>query len=133
MKQVNMFGGCDNNEDSKYTKKIEAPIYEPRGVETHILTLIDIRKTNRLLKKIHESNVTNDEKDFLIKAAYRHYVFNFESIADYYSMASKEMQDLMEQSALVIIDFEKAIQNEFVVLSDDIRQQYLEEYGDEYL
>jgi hypothetical protein len=133
MKQVNMFGGVEDITEKKYTKKIEAPIYRPRGVHTHIFSLVDIKKAERLIKKINQSNVTIEEKDFLIKAAYRHYVFNFELIADYYASANKEMQELMEQSALVIIDFEKAIQNGFVVLSDDIRQQYLEEYGDDLL
>jgi hypothetical protein len=40
------------------------------------------------------------------------------------------MQHLMERSALVIIDFEKAIQYGYVKLCDDIRKQYLEEYGE---
>ena len=55
-------------------------------------------------------------------------MFNYEKIADYYSHASKEMQELMEKNALVIIDFNKAIQSGFVRLSDKIRKQYLEEY-----
>jgi hypothetical protein len=36
----------------------------------------------------------------------------------------------MEKSGLVIIDFEKAIQYGYVKLCDDIRNQYLEEYGE---
>jgi hypothetical protein len=36
----------------------------------------------------------------------------------------------MEKSALVIIDFEKAIQLGYVVLSEEIKSQYLEEYGE---
>ena len=47
-------------------------------------------------------------KDFLINAAYRHITFNYSNIADYYAHSSKEMQELMEESALIIIDFEKA-------------------------
>ena len=39
------------------------------------------------------------------------------------------MQHLMERSALVIIDFEKAIELGYVKLCDDIRNQYLEDYG----
>jgi hypothetical protein len=63
-------------------------------------------------------------------AARRHNVFNYEKIADYYAHSSKEMQELMERSGLVIIDFEKAIQNGYVKLCDEIRKQYLEEYGE---
>ncbi len=36
----------------------------------------------------------------------------------------------MERSALVIIDFEKAIQLGYVKLCDDIKSQYLEDYGE---
>lgn len=63
-------------------------------------------------------------------SARRHNVFNYEKIADYYAHSSKEMQNLMEKSGLVIIDFEKAIQYGYVKLCDEIRKQYLEEYGD---
>jgi hypothetical protein len=40
------------------------------------------------------------------------------------------MQNLMEHSALVIIDFEKAIEYGYVRLCDEIKNQYLEEYGE---
>ena len=82
------------------------------------------------MKEIDNSNLTYDEKTFLIDSARRHNVFNYEKIADYYSHATPEMQNLMERSALVIIDFEKAIQLGYVKLCDEIRTQYLEEYGE---
>lgn len=40
------------------------------------------------------------------------------------------MQRLMERSALVIIDFNAAIENGFVRLCDEIKGQFLEEYSD---
>jgi hypothetical protein len=40
------------------------------------------------------------------------------------------MQLLMESSALVIIDFEKAIELGYVKLCEDIKRQYLEDYGE---
>lgn len=73
------------------------------------------------------SNVTDDEKRFLISAAKRHIKFNFSLIADYYAHSNKEMQQLMERSALVIIDFQKAIELNYVKLSQDIVQQFLSE------
>ena len=76
------------------------------------------------------SDLYQQKKEFLIKAAQRHIVFNYEMIADYYASASKDMQMLMEKSALVIIDFEKAIQLGYVRLCDEIKNQYLEEYGE---
>lgn len=36
----------------------------------------------------------------------------------------------MERSALVIIDFDQAIEQGFVKLCDDIREQYMQEYID---
>jgi hypothetical protein len=132
MKQVNLFGQEfePNQEDKKYSTKIEAPIYEPKNVKPHILELCDKSKTHRLIREIDMSNLPIEEKKFLIDAARRHSVFNYEKIADYYAHSSKEMQDLMEKSALVIIDFEKAIQLSYVKLCDEIRTQYLEEYGE---
>lgn len=132
MKQINLFGKefAPNQDEQKYSSKIESPIYEPKNKKPHILELCDKSKTIRLIKEIESSNLEYDEKMFLIDAARRHNVFNYEKIADYYAHSSKEMQSLMEKSALVIIDFEKAIQHGFVKLCDDIRKQYLEDYGE---
>lgn len=47
----------------------------------------------------------------------RHVVFNYRNIAEYYAAASPAMQGLMEDSALVIIDVDRAIANGFVNLS----------------
>ena len=132
MKQINMFGS-DNAQDqkeSKYSTKIEAPIYEPKNAKPIIYELCNKYKTGRLILEIENSNVSIEEKDFLIDAARRHNVFNYEKIADYYAHSNKEMQELMEKSALVIIDFEKAIQLGYVRLCDEIREQYLTEYGE---
>lgn len=127
MKQFNLFVQEEKSEQ-KYTSKIKGPIYEPKNRMPNVFELVDTYKAQRLINKIKNSNVTDNEKLFLIEAAKRHSVFNYELIADYYSNASKEMQELMEHSALVIIDFEKAIQFGYVRLSDEIRSQYLEEY-----
>lgn len=132
MKQINLFGEefAPKEEDKKYSSKIEAPIYEPKYKKPHILELYDKQKTTRLIREIEQSNIPIDEKLFLIEAARRHTVFNYEKIADYYAHSSKEVQNLMEKSALVIIDFEKAIQLGYVKLCDEIRTQYLEQYGE---
>jgi hypothetical protein len=128
MKQINMFGLEDVSQDNKYTNKIQAPIYEPKNKKPHILELVDKSKTHRLIKEIEASSLSYEEKTFLLDAARRHNVFNYEKIADYYAHSSKEMQHLMERSALVIIDFEKAIEYGYVKLCDEIKKQYLEEY-----
>jgi hypothetical protein len=127
MKQTTLFDLSDKQE-SKYTKAVGSPLYIPKNKKPHILELCNKSKTHRLMKKIEASNLQYDEKMFLMDAARRHNVFNYEKIADYYSHASKEMQELMEDSALVIIDFNKAIELGYVKLSKEIRKQYLEEY-----
>lgn len=126
-----MFGELSSGEDNNYTKKIQAPIYEPKNQQPHIISLIDKEKTHRLIREIETANISYDEKMFLMDAARRHNVFNYERIADYYAHATPEMQNLMERSALVIIDFEKAIQLNYVKVCDDIKQMYLTEYDNE--
>ena len=133
MKQVNLFKKSEvgDMDEKKYSNKIEAPVYEPKNKKPHILELCNKEKTHRLLRKIDSSNLPVEEKTFLIDAARRHNAFNYEKIADYYAHSSREMQGLMEDSALVIIDFEKAIQLGYVKLCEEIKTQYLQEYDDE--
>ena len=58
----------------------------------------------------------------MIEAAKRHNCFNYQKIAEYYAGASKEMQELMEKSALVIIDYDDAIANGYVELSETLKK-----------
>lgn len=123
----NLFGETiadENASPSKYTKKVGVPIYEPNNRKPHILELVDTCKTKRLIRKIESSNISDEEKAFLIEAAHRHSVFNYQAIADYYAHSSKEVQELMEDSALVIIDFAKAIENGFVQLNEKMMKLY---------
>lgn len=121
-------GGQD---DDKYTKKIEAPKYEMTGEKPEMSDLVNEDKYKSLLEEINDADITDDDKNFLRKAAARHLVFNYSNIAEYYAHASKEVQDLMEKSALVIIDFNKAVELGYVQLTKQITDQYEEEYGNE--
>lgn len=125
MKQITLFKE-DSSDESKYTKKVDVPLYEPKNKKPHVLELYDQNKTNQLIANIKASSVSEDDKKFLIESAKRHTVFNYEKIADYYAHSSKEVQELMEQSALVIIDFEKALVNGYVSLSEEIKKEYME-------
>lgn len=107
-------------EQKKYTMKTNIPQYEIKGEEPDISELVDTSKTKELLEEIKRSNVPTEIKQFLKLAAYRHLCFNYSKIAEYYAHADKETQELMEQSALVIIDFGDAIRNGFVQLSEQI-------------
>lgn len=117
--------------DGDYTKKVDIPNYEPSGEKPDIHELYNDEKTYELIDNIKAANLPQAEKDFLMLAAGRHTVINFESVANYYAHSSKECQELMEDSALVIIDFNKAIENGYVRLSDELCEQYLKEYSDE--
>ena len=110
-----------------YTKKIDVPLYVPKYEKPNIQELYDHYKFLNLVKEIKESNVTEDEKKFLIFAAHRHIIINFSKVADYYAHATQEMQELMEKSALVIIDFDKAIEYGYAILNENLSHQFLED------
>ena len=108
--------------DTKYSRAITIPQYEIKGEKPLIPELYNNKKVVELLNHIKNSNVSEEEKKFLTIAAYRHYLFNYSKIAGYYPHASKEMQELMEESALVIIDIDDAIMGGYVKLSNKLNQ-----------
>lgn len=114
----------DDKKDSPYTNKIEAPIYKPTGPKPEIIELFDTKKCSELIKQIEESNLPSDEKIFLTYASYRHVVFDYQNIAEYYAHSNSDAQELMEKSALVIIDFKKAIENGFVTMTKDLAEVF---------
>ncbi|MBR4266502.1 MAG: ParB N-terminal domain-containing protein [Bacteroidales bacterium] len=120
----------DENNDSKYTDVINIPQYTPTGEKPDISELIDRSKTNELIQEISKSNIQQDVKNFLIAAAYRHYVFNYSKIAEYYAHADKDVQELMEKSALVIIDLNDAIKNGFTRLKQELAEIEAEDRND---
>ena len=103
--------------DTKYSRAIKVPQYIPGNEKPNIDSLVNYDKYSQLLKHINESNVTDEEKKFLKLAATRHIVFNYANIADYYANSNIEMQELMEESALVVLDIDDAIANGYVKLS----------------
>ena len=108
--------------DKKYTANISLPQYLPKNEKPKISHLVNHEKTDILVEEIRKSNITNEEKDFLIRAAQRHLVFNYGKIADYYAHSNKEMQELMEKSGLVIIDVDDAIANGYIKFSKKMTQ-----------
>jgi len=118
-------------EASKYTNKVDAPVYEPKNKKPEIVELYNADRYKELIQDIEVSPVPDDIKTLLKVAASRHIVFNYENMADFYAHSDKEVQRLMEDSALVIIDFNRAIELGFVRLNEEIAEQYQNEYGDE--
>jgi len=127
-KQMLLFDNRETKTENKYTSKIKTPVYEPKHQKPHLLKLCDQSKTKALIAEIDNSELPEDEKEFLRAAAWRHAVFHYERIADYYAHSSLEMQRLIERSALVIIDFDDCIERGYVKLCESIKREYLEEY-----
>lgn len=92
--------------------------------------MIDSSRKNKLIESINRSDIDGETKSFLISAAERHVVFRYDRIAEFYAHADKEVQELMEESALVIIDFDKAIENGFVRLSKQAEEAMIDENED---
>ena len=114
--------------DDTYSRKIEAPVYEPSGVSPTLSDCYDSTKTEELIDEIKKADLPDEVREFLTYAAYRHTKFNYGKIADYYCNAPKEVQELFENSALVIIDFKKAIEKGFVRMTDELLNEYAREY-----
>lgn len=107
--------------DSKYTSKIKIPVYEPKGLKPAIGELFNNTKTTELIKDIDAAGLPSDVADFLRLAAMRHTSFHFRNIAEFYAQSPPEVQRLFERSALVIIDYNSAIENGFVKMSERLR------------
>ena len=108
--------------DTKYSRLVDIPQYAPSEVAPPIESLYSNRKYNELMNQINKSNVSEEEKKFLRYSASRHLVFNYAQIADYYANATPEMQELMEQSGLVILDIDDAIAKGYVKLSKRLEE-----------
>lgn len=104
-------------DEEKYTTKIETPIYEIKGERPEISELYDNSKMGSLCEQIQKADLPNEVREFLLAAATRHTVFNYEKIAEFYAHQEPETRELMEQSALVIIDYNKAIEEGYVRLT----------------
>lgn len=109
-------------EESIYETKIETPVYEITGEEPSIDELTDTKKAQGLLKEIDEMDLPEDQKKFLRTCATRLFEFNYSKIAEYYAHQDKKMQEIMEKLALVIIDYNKAVENGFVDMTDKIEK-----------
>ena len=116
----------DSSLNNKYSQKVHSPIYTPRNInrEGVIWECYNSSKYDRLINIINASNVTKEQKKLLCLSATRFIEFNYEAIADYYCSCDKEMQKLMEMLAMVIIDFDSAIENGFIELNDKMRALY---------
>ena len=68
-------------------------------------------------------------RSFLEAAAHRHDVFNYEKIAEFYCHASPEIQRLIEASALIIIDYDQAIERGYIEITKKLAELAGEQQG----
>ncbi|MDD5651172.1 MAG: hypothetical protein PHF86_12285 [Candidatus Nanoarchaeia archaeon] len=115
-----------------YTEKIKAPIYEPKMENPPDLKdCINIDKCMKLIEKIKSKNFDKDLESFLIFSAYRFIVFHYENIAELYCHQDKNIQEVMEELALIIIDLNKAIEHGLTEFADSIYKNNLKNEGEE--
>ena len=105
-----------------YTQKIKTPIYKPTGKISPLEELVDVSRYDKLSQEIGRADIDPKIKLFLRRAATRHYKFDYVKIAEFYSQALPEVQKLFEQSGLVIIDFDSAIENGFVMMNKKLME-----------
>lgn len=112
--------------DTKYSRGVRTPQYQPTGERPRLAELYNKEKAVKLINRINEAvlgkEISVEEGEFLKLAAYRHVQIRYDRVAEYYCHASKEMQALMEESALVILDIDDAIANGYVKLSNKLRE-----------
>ena len=113
--------------ENTYTQKVDVPTYEPSGDKPDITELFDDSHAFNLIEKIKSSKLPQAEKDFLMLTVGRHVRLNFQLIADYYAHSDRVVQELMEDSALVIVDIDNAIANGWVNLSKKLDEIYDED------
>lgn len=114
-----------------FARNVQSPVYEVTGECPAINELYDEKKTKALKRNIKKANIPDDIRRFLNSAAERHTAFNFKNIAEFYAHADEEVQALMEESVLIIIDFDQAVEAGFVQLTNLMNDIHAEEYPDE--
>ena len=121
--------GAEDPEVDPYTNKIETPVYEITGDNPNESELFDTARTDELQRQIKDADLPTEIADFLMAAAQRHTVFRYDKIAEYYAHASADVQRLMEDSALVVIDFDRAIELGFVKLSEALAESFGQDHA----
>ena len=112
-----------------YTGRIITPVYEITGDCPKTEELVDRTRAESLLEEIDRTPGLPDAvRDFLRIAAMRHYVLHFDRIAEFYAHAVPPVQRLMENSCLVIIDYDRAIELGYVQMARALADEYDREY-----
>ena len=110
----------DDDKTSKFSQAVKVPQYEIVGEQPKTTELLDRTRAEKLQKQIAQADLLDDVREFLIAATTRHIVFNYQKIAEFYPHQPAEIQQLMEQSVLIIIDADDAIANGYATFDSAI-------------
>lgn len=115
-------GEFDSSKDEKYVSFGEGLQYAPTGADVCLEDCYDDSRYNEFINLIEQSKLNDEMKSFLKLAASRFIVFNYKNIAELYcSKCSKLEQDVFEKLSLVIVDFDDALKNGLVRLSETLK------------
>lgn len=112
----------EGEQRENYTRKIETPIYHPRGKPPNISECFDASEAADLEDDICKAEIGEEMRSFLLHAAQRFTRFRYDKIADLYAHSGPEERTLFERLALVIIDFDFAIERGFVKMSKELME-----------
>ena len=124
-------GDGGDGDGVEYSRKIEAPAYTPKmELAPEPAELADLTRFEYLRGRIEAAAMPDEVRRFLLLAAGRHIVFDYKKIAEYYCHAPADIQRFMEESALVIIDFDRAIDGGYIELSQRLMNIYASSYNE---
>lgn len=104
--------------------KVDSPTYEPTGAQVNASDLYNTNDTETLIEEIKSNKFEPEVEKMLLAAAERFTIFDFAKAAEYYSQSKdKNVRKMMERLALVIVDYDSAIEYGFVKLQDGIMDE----------
>ena len=128
--------------EEKYTTKFAIPPFEPSDADYSLNDCVDVDNYVELLNHINRSlkkgEISKSEATFLKLCASRWIKFHYGKTAQWYATkASPAMKHLLEKSAMVLIDLDKAVEYGVVkgaghidkVLKRNISDRSIEEYS----
>lgn len=96
-----------------YSNKIKLPIFDPTGKQVTLEECVNVDQFVKYMDEIDkyksENKINEQQYKFLKLAASRFIVFNFENIAEYFCQTNADMQRIMQDLALVLIDYDDAL------------------------
>jgi len=105
-----------------YSHKIKLPIFEPSNRNVTLDECVNVDQFVKYMEEIDryksENKINEQQYKFLKLAASRFIVFNFENIAEYFCHANADMQRIMQNLALVLLDYDDALKTSIIETVD---------------